>query len=97
MGVEGRASIRLLIATPLSVNPNIIVRAHSQSADLGFVLLREEVKCWLDHGIDAGLSRLCSSISLYAARESIYQLSLQIDLLADKVGVACRIRHVGLV
>ena len=70
----------------------LIPGVHGSLADLSFLCFREEVEvAWLGHDVYASLSEVILCLLLDAACESVHLLRLQIDLLADEVGVAGRI------
>ena len=70
----------------------LIPGVHGGLADLSFLCLGEEVEvAWLSHDVYASLSEVILCLFLDAACEGVHLLRLQIDLLADEVGVARRI------
>ena len=70
----------------------IIPGVHGGLADLSFLCFGEEIEvAWLSHDVYASLSEVILCLFLDAACEGVHLLRLQIDLLADEVGVARRI------
>ena len=66
---------------------------HGRLADLSLLCFREEVEvAWLGHDVYASLSEVRRCLFFDAACESVHLLRLQIDLLADQVGVSGGVR-----
>ena len=67
----------------------LIPGVHGGLADLSFLCLGEEVEvAWLSHDVYASLSEVRRCLAFDAASESVHLLRLEIDLLANQVGVA---------
>ena len=70
----------------------LIPGVHGRLTDLSLLIACEEVEvAWLSHDVYASLSEVILCLLLDASCESVHLLRLQIDLLADEVGVAGRI------
>ena len=66
-------------------------------ADLSFVIIGVEVEeAPLRHDVNTGLTRVSLGLMVHAAPESVHLLRLQVDVQADKVGVARRILQIRL-
>ena len=62
---------------------------HGRLTDLSLLIACEEVEvAWLSHDVYASLSEVRRCLAFDAASESVHLLRLEIDLLANQVGVA---------
>ena len=68
---------------------HIVPCMRRQLTNLSLIIIRVEIEvAGLGHNVDASLSGVLFGFKINAGRKCVDLLSLQIDLLADKIGVS---------
>ncbi len=97
MRVENGANIRFFLARSVCERLFLVPRGHGGLADGGLVRAVVHVEGWLHHNVNARLLRALFGLSNHTVLVAIDELGLNVNLLADEIGVSCGIGEGSLV